>query len=87
MSTLTGASSNVSGGGGGGEGAKADAEQVQLKQGWSLLAAMHCVLLPELIKQPVVYQPPMIDQLVIRLLIIYYILYCITIIILIIVCK
>lgn len=37
------------------------AEQAQTKQGWSLLAALHCVLLPELIGSG--YQPPLLDML------------------------
>lgn len=42
------------------------AEQAQIKQGWSLLAAMHCVLLPELVSKHAVdepYQSPRIELL------------------------
>lgn len=43
------------------------AEQTQVKQGWSLLAAMHCVLLPELVEKKAAngepYQAPRIDLL------------------------
>lgn len=38
------------------------AEQAQTKQGWSLLAALHCVLLPELIGKDY-YQAPLLDML------------------------
>ncbi|KAK0414604.1 hypothetical protein QR680_011521 [Steinernema hermaphroditum] len=38
-------------------------ENEQLKQGWSLLAALHCVLLPDLIREHSVYVPPKIPLL------------------------
>lgn len=37
-------------------------EQAQIKQGWSLLAALHCVLLPELVNKSS-YCPPRIELL------------------------
>lgn len=37
-------------------------QQAQTKQGWSLLAAMHCVLLPDLIG-PTEYKPPQVEML------------------------
>lgn len=36
--------------------------QAQIKQGWSLLAALHCVLLPELVG-PDNYQCPQLEML------------------------
>ncbi|XP_035824202.1 WD repeat-containing protein 7 isoform X4 [Aplysia californica] len=36
--------------------------QAQVKQGWSLLAALHCVLLPELVG-PTIYQCPQLEML------------------------
>jgi hypothetical protein len=41
-------------------------EQQHIKQGWSLLAALHCVLLPELVDK-VTYCPPRIELLARRL--------------------
>ena len=38
------------------------AQQAQTKQGWSLLAALHCVLLPDLIGRNQ-YQPPQLEML------------------------
>ncbi|TKR76232.1 hypothetical protein L596_017399 [Steinernema carpocapsae] len=38
-------------------------ENEQLKQGWSLLAALHCVLLPDLMKEYSLYVPPKIPLL------------------------
>ncbi|XP_030827791.1 WD repeat-containing protein 7 isoform X2 [Strongylocentrotus purpuratus] len=37
-------------------------EQAQIKQGWSLLAALHCVLLPDLLGS-VHYKPPYLEML------------------------
>lgn len=37
-------------------------EQQQIKQGWSLLAALHCVILPDLLKNTA-FQPPLPDVL------------------------
>jgi hypothetical protein len=39
------------------------AESSQLKQGWSLVAALHCVLLPELIAGAREYKSPRIELL------------------------
>ena len=36
--------------------------QSQTKQGWSLLAALHCILLPDLIGR-VRYKPPLVEML------------------------
>ena len=36
--------------------------QSQTKQGWSLLAALHCILLPDLIGK-VKYKPPLVEML------------------------
>jgi len=36
--------------------------QSQTKQGWSLLAALHCILLPDLIGK-VRYKPPLVEML------------------------
>ena len=35
----------------------------QIKQGWSNVAALHCVILPELVKPPGSYAAPRIDLL------------------------
>lgn len=37
-------------------------EQAQIRQGWSLVAALHCVLLPELVDKQT-YKPPKIELL------------------------
>jgi hypothetical protein len=39
------------------------AEQQQIKQGWSLLAALHCVLLPEHLKTTGKYKKPLVEVL------------------------
>lgn len=44
------------------EGEKASIQQAQIKQGWSLLAALHCVLLPELVGSGN-YQAPQVEML------------------------
>ena len=45
------------------ESAELDAtQQAMIKQGWSLLAALHCVLLPDLIGK-VHYRPPQLEML------------------------
>jgi len=36
--------------------------QSQTKQGWSLLAALHCILLPDLIGR-IKYKPPLVEML------------------------
>ena len=38
-------------------------EQQQIKQGWSLLAALHCVLLPEHLKSTGKYKKPLVEVL------------------------
>ena len=37
-------------------------QQQQIKQGWSLLAALHCVLLPDLVKSPL-FKKPLVEIL------------------------
>jgi len=37
-------------------------QQAQIKQGWSLLAALHCVLLPDLVKSPI-FKYPQVEML------------------------
>ncbi|XP_052824670.1 WD repeat-containing protein 7 isoform X2 [Octopus bimaculoides] len=44
------------------EGERASIQQAQIKQGWSLLAALHCVLLPELVGSGN-YQAPQVEML------------------------
>lgn len=39
--------------------------QAQIKQGWSLLAALHCVLLPERVNTPN-FKHPLVEMLVRR---------------------
>uniref|UniRef100_A0A8R1DZA5 WD_REPEATS_REGION domain-containing protein n=1 Tax=Caenorhabditis japonica TaxID=281687 RepID=A0A8R1DZA5_CAEJA len=41
-------------------------ERQQIKQGWSLVAALHCVLLPENVRPRSSYAPPSIEMLVRR---------------------
>uniref|UniRef100_A0A915CP67 Uncharacterized protein n=1 Tax=Ditylenchus dipsaci TaxID=166011 RepID=A0A915CP67_9BILA len=41
----------------------ADNESQQIKQGWSNVAALHCVLLPDLVKPSTSYAAPRIDLL------------------------
>ena len=36
--------------------------QSQTKQGWSLLAALHCIMLPDLIGR-IKYKPPLVEML------------------------
>uniref|UniRef100_A0A7E4VMZ0 WD_REPEATS_REGION domain-containing protein n=1 Tax=Panagrellus redivivus TaxID=6233 RepID=A0A7E4VMZ0_PANRE len=40
-----------------------EAEGQQIKEGWSAVAAMHCVMLPELITAPLQFAPPKVDLL------------------------
>uniref|UniRef100_A0A0R3RSS2 WD_REPEATS_REGION domain-containing protein n=1 Tax=Elaeophora elaphi TaxID=1147741 RepID=A0A0R3RSS2_9BILA len=44
-------------------GAESHENDLQLKQGWSLIAALHCCLLPDLIKPKSIYCPPRIELL------------------------
>ncbi|VDM11954.1 unnamed protein product [Wuchereria bancrofti] len=44
-------------------GTESHENDLQLKQGWSLIAALHCCLLPDLIKPKNVYCPPRIELL------------------------
>ncbi|VDK71899.1 unnamed protein product [Onchocerca ochengi] len=43
--------------------AESHENELQLKQGWSLIAALHCCLLPDLIKPKNIYCPPRIELL------------------------
>ncbi|KAM3722833.1 WD repeat-containing protein [Dirofilaria immitis] len=43
--------------------AESQENELQLKQGWSLIAALHCCLLPDLIKPKNIYCPPRIELL------------------------
>uniref|UniRef100_A0A1I7VUE0 WD repeat-containing protein 7 n=1 Tax=Loa loa TaxID=7209 RepID=A0A1I7VUE0_LOALO len=43
--------------------AESHENDLQLKQGWSLIAALHCCLLPDLIKPKNIYCPPRIELL------------------------
>nr|CTP81986.1 BMA-RBC-2 [Brugia malayi] len=44
-------------------GTESHENDLQLKQGWSLIAALHCCLLPDLIKPKNIYCPPRIELL------------------------
>lgn len=41
-------------------------DRQQIKQGWSLVAALHCVLLPDHVRPRSSYAPPSIEMLVRR---------------------
>ena len=43
----------------------AQSRQAQIKQGWSLLAALHCILLPERVNSPN-FKHPLVEMLVRR---------------------
>ena len=40
-----------------------EAEQAKAKQGWSMLAAQHCVILPDLVTCTLPYSPPNLPML------------------------